>query len=264
MSYYQQNSGHRKRLLGVFILLSLLVHGLVLMLPDRSVQNNHRLEFSSPIQVTVISSRVENNSTVSGRDARHTDYHRNTAVAAAQTMQQSKQETVTGRSSVDTARHDVKMVNSKPATVEDTPVESAVETVKETVKETIKETESDNTLTVEETAYAKTLVAAAETESQENLSLNHLLHQLRALIKARFTYPRMARRMGWEGLVALSLHIENDGSLHNVSIARSSGHKVLDENARSTVERIGRLQVASSLAIQAVDTEVEVLYRLTD
>jgi len=260
MSYYQQNSGHRKRLLGVFILLSLLVHGLVLMLPDRSVQNNHRLEFSSPIQVTVISSRVENNSTVSGRDARHTDYHRNTAVAAAQTMQQSKQETVTGRSSVDTARHDVKMVNSKPATVEDTPVESAVETV----KETIKETESDNTLTVEETAYAKTLVAAAETESQENLSLNHLLHQLRALIKARFTYPRMARRMGWEGLVALSLHIENDGSLHNVSIARSSGHKVLDENARSTVERIGRLQVASSLAIQAVDTEVEVLYRLTD
>lgn len=260
MSYYQQNSGHRKRLLGVFILLSLLVHGLVLMLPDRSVQNNHRLEFSSPIQVTVISSRVENNSTVSGRDATHTDNHRNTAAAASHTTQQSKQETVTDRSSVDTARHDVKMVNSKPATVEDTPVESAVETV----KETIKKTESDNTLTVEKTAYPKTLVAAAETGSQENLSLNHLLHQLRALIKARFTYPRMARRMGWEGLVALSLHIENDGSLHNVSIARSSGHKVLDENARSTVERIGRLQVASSLAIQAVDTEVEVLYQLTD
>ena len=260
MSYYQQNSGHRKRLLGVFILLSLLVHGLVLMLPDRSVQNNHRLEFSSPIQVTVISSRVENNSTVSGRDATHTDNHRNIAAAAAQTTQQSKRETVTGRPSVDTVRHDVKMVNSKPATVEDTPVESAVETV----KETIKKTESDNTLTVEKTAYPKTLVAAAETGSQENLSLNHLLHQLRALIKARFTYPRMARRMGWEGLVALSLHIENDGSLHNVSIARSSGHKVLDENARSTVERIGRLQVASSLAIQAVDTEVEVLYQLTD
>lgn len=264
MSYYQQNSGHRKRLLGVFILLSLLVHGLVLMLPDRSVQNHQRLEFSSPIQVTVISSRVENNSTVSGRDATHTDYQRNTAAPAAQTTEQSKQQTVTGRPSVDTARRDGKKVKSKPATVEDTPVESAEETAEETIKETIKETESDNTLTAEKTAYAKTLVAAAETDSQENLSLNHLLHQLRALIKARFTYPRMARRMGWEGLVALSLHIENDGSLHNVSIARSSGHKVLDENARSTVERIGRLQIASSLAIQAVDTEVEVLYRLTD
>lgn len=256
MSYYQQNSGHRKRLLGVFILLSLLVHGLVLMLPDRSVQNHQRLEFSSPIQVTVISSRVENNDTGSGRDATHTDYQRNTAAPAAQTTEQSKQQTVVDRASVETTRRDGKRVKSKPATVEDTPVESAVETAKEK--------ESDNTLTAEKTAYAKTLVAAAETGIQENISLNHLLHQLRALIKARFTYPRMARRMGWEGLVALSLHIENDGSLHNVSIARSSGHKVLDENARSTVERIGRLQLASSLAIQAVDTEVEVLYRLTD
>ena len=74
----------------------------------------------------------------------------------------------------------------------------------------------------------------------------------------------MARRMGWEGLVGLSLHIENDGSLNTIRIARSSGHKILDENARKTIQGIGRIQVASNLQIQPVDTEIEVLYRLAD
>jgi TonB family protein len=60
------------------------------------------------------------------------------------------------------------------------------------------------------------------------------------------------------------LHIEKDGSLNQVRVARSSGHKVLDDNARQTIQNIGRIQVASNLTIQAADTEIEVLYRLTD
>lgn len=247
MSYYRQNQGHRK-LLGWFILLSLLAHGLLLMLTDRPVQKNYRPEFSSPIQVTVVSSRVEHSIAGSGTVARHLDNDREQATPAAQMPELSKQEAITGLSSVDTVSRNEEKVKSIPAAVEEMPEETG----------TVRALASGNL------SFAESSPAAAETDSQENLSLNHLLHQLRALIKARFTYPRVARRMGWEGLVALSLHIEDDGSLHNVSIARSSGHKVLDENARSTVERIGRLQVASSLNMQAVDTEVEVLYRLTD
>ncbi|NOY17559.1 MAG: energy transducer TonB [Gammaproteobacteria bacterium] len=111
------------------------------------------------------------------------------------------------------------------------------------------------------TEVAKTV---REPVSIKNVPLNHLRQRLKQAIRARFTYPRIARRMGWEGLVGISLHIEDDGSLNQVQIARSSGHKILDENARKTIEGIGRIQVASNLAIQASDTEIEVLYRLTD
>jgi len=255
MSYYQQNQGHRK-LLGGFILLSLLAHGLLLMLPDRTLQNNHRLEFSSPIQVTVISSRVMDSPTGSETDAWRMDGNQQATATTVQAPEQPKHEAIAGRPGVDTGRRNVELAKSKPAAARETPAAA--------VEESIEEMAKDKTLVSASPGHREAPAPAAETGRQENLSLNHLLNQLKTLIKARFTYPRIARRMGWEGLVALSLHIEDDGSLHNVSIARSSGHKVLDENARSTVERIGRLQVASSLALQAVDTEVEVLYRLTD
>ena len=84
------------------------------------------------------------------------------------------------------------------------------------------------------------------------------------MISTRITYPPLASRMGWEGLVGLSLHLDQHGSLNQVRVARSSVHKVLDDNARKTIQNIGRIQVASNLTIQAVDTEIEVLYRLTD
>ncbi|GMR05946.1 MAG: hypothetical protein BMS9Abin25_0525 [Gammaproteobacteria bacterium] len=110
----------------------------------------------------------------------------------------------------------------------------------------------------------ETPTTAPEAISVNNVPLNNLHQQLKQAIKARFTYPRIARRMGWEGLVGISLHIEDDGSLNQVQVTRSSGHKVLDENARKTIQKIGRIQVASNLAIKASETEIEVLYRLTD
>ena len=70
--------------------------------------------------------------------------------------------------------------------------------------------------------------------------------------------------MGWEGLVALSLQIESDGRLQQVRVKRTSGYKVLDENARKTVAQLGRIVLSENLHSQPVDTEVEVLYRLTN
>ncbi|MCK5361159.1 MAG: TonB family protein, partial [Gammaproteobacteria bacterium] len=104
----------------------------------------------------------------------------------------------------------------------------------------------------------------ATTKTDNSATLNHLRQQLKQSIRARFTYPRIARRMGWEGLVGLSLQIKNDGTLNKIRIARSSGHKVLDENARKTIQSIGRLQIASNLTMQSAETEIEVLYTLTD
>lgn len=50
-------------------------------------------------------------------------------------------------------------------------------------------------------------------------------------------YPLTARRMGLEGRVVLAVTVAPDGSARSVSVAKSSGHTVLDRAARRTVRR---------------------------
>lgn len=51
------------------------------------------------------------------------------------------------------------------------------------------------------------------------------------------TYPMRARRRGWEGVVDLSLRLDAVGRVSNVSVARSSGFKALDEAAAAAARR---------------------------
>jgi TonB family protein len=59
----------------------------------------------------------------------------------------------------------------------------------------------------------------------------------RAIALARFAsgdepvYPEMSRRLQEEGTVELSIGLLGDGSVHDLGIARSSGHRRLDDAA---------------------------------
>lgn len=48
-------------------------------------------------------------------------------------------------------------------------------------------------------------------------------------------YPGIARSRHWEGLVLLRVYVTADGTCGNLSVARGSGHDVLDEAAASSV-----------------------------
>lgn len=50
-------------------------------------------------------------------------------------------------------------------------------------------------------------------------------------------YPVQAKRMGWEGRVLLRVEVLANGNAGEVSIARSSGHELLDEAALDAVRR---------------------------
>lgn len=52
----------------------------------------------------------------------------------------------------------------------------------------------------------------------------------------RPAYPHLAQREGWEGVVLLRVQVQPDGRVGSISLARSSGHAVLDDAARSAVE----------------------------
>ena len=51
------------------------------------------------------------------------------------------------------------------------------------------------------------------------------------------SYPRMARRRGYEGVSVIEFTIRTDGTCSAVRVAESSGHRVLDEAAIAAVLR---------------------------
>jgi protein TonB len=50
-------------------------------------------------------------------------------------------------------------------------------------------------------------------------------------------YPRLARKKHWEGVVWLLVDVSADGSVEDLDVEKTCGHKVLDRAAERTVNR---------------------------
>ncbi|NLN59221.1 MAG: energy transducer TonB [Deltaproteobacteria bacterium] len=77
-----------------------------------------------------------------------------------------------------------------------------------------------------------------EGETAEERYLREHFLYIRDRILARIVYPNLARRMGWHGRVLTSFVIHVDGTVSDVRIVSSSGFKVLDQNAVSTIRDV--------------------------
>jgi protein TonB len=60
------------------------------------------------------------------------------------------------------------------------------------------------------------------------------------IIQNNITYPYIARKMGWEGKVLISFVLTKEGKISFLIIERSSGYKVLDENAIDTIKKVSK------------------------
>jgi protein TonB len=67
------------------------------------------------------------------------------------------------------------------------------------------------------------------------------LEEIRRRLQAALDYPPIARRQGLEGVAWVRFEIDHGGAAHDVALARSSGHAILDRAARRTVHRAGPL-----------------------
>ncbi|RUM29415.1 MAG: hypothetical protein DSY32_03280 [Aquifex sp.] len=67
------------------------------------------------------------------------------------------------------------------------------------------------------------------------LSIN--FEKIRSYVQENVKYPYIARRMGWEGKVILEIVLSKRGC-ESVRVVRSSGHKILDNNALETVKAL--------------------------
>jgi TonB family protein len=225
-----------------FLAISLCLHGLLLVLPEPDRHAVEMLQLSSPLQVTITTTTAASQPLQRATNVRQTPIKSQTTTTrhAGRKILQSPPVNEQARR----VERQSSNVAHKPAS---RPHQAAVQLATHPVKQ-----------------HFATSAAHAVTGERRQTAINHLQQRLKTMIAARFTYPRLARRMGWEGLVALSLQIQSDGRLQHVRVKRTSGYKVLDENARETVEQLGRIVLSENLHSQPVNTEVEVLYRLTN
>ena len=80
-----------------------------------------------------------------------------------------------------------------------------------------------------------------------------------------FEYPWLARKRGWQGMVTLSLHIAEDGSLSHWQVVSTSGYRLLDRSALQAAQRIGRLQQAEQLLQgRSLNLSIPIRYQLLD
>lgn len=69
---------------------------------------------------------------------------------------------------------------------------------------------------------------------KENYSKTNF-SEIRGMVLANLVYPKMAKRMQWEGVATVRMVIDSSGKLISASIASSSGKSALDDAAMDAV-----------------------------
>jgi protein TonB len=99
--------------------------------------------------------------------------------------------------------------------------------------------------------------------SGSSVALRNYLAKVRRLLEKHKSYPWIARRQHREGIVVLKFTIGKDGDIADYTIARSSGHEVLDGAAQDTLHQVGRFPpLPAALGRSRLTIEVPLSFRL--
>jgi len=67
--------------------------------------------------------------------------------------------------------------------------------------------------------------------------LKEHFNYIKESVQGKISYPRIARKMGWQGRVLISFVICKDGSVKDIQIVESSGFNALDKNAVEVIQK---------------------------
>jgi protein TonB len=105
----------------------------------------------------------------------------------------------------------------------------------------------------------------AETMNRKAERDQQLLDSLHAALVPHFSYPLLARRRGWEGIVRVGLRIEANGRLTRLHLVEPSPYDVLNTAAINSLSKLARLPNAGTwLQGSHVDLVLPVEYRLLE
>ncbi len=91
--------------------------------------------------------------------------------------------------------------------------------------------------------------------------LKDYIYTIQKRILSNISYPKMLRNTGWEGSLILSLKISSTGELKDVSVVRSSGYKIFDEEALEVVRKLSYPPFPARVHLKEVGIEVPIVYR---
>ena len=144
---------------------------------------------------------------------------------------------------------------TRPHTVATRPAAPTLQSISEPAQQLV--TEPVNTsATPPETA-------SSPVARQDEID-RHLRDTVMKLIAQDLTYPAIARRKGWQGVVKLELHIEADGSITGLQLDETSGYAVLDRAALQCLQAANIPDATQWLRGKPADIIVPVEYRLVD
>lgn len=134
-----------------------------------------------------------------------------------------------------------------PDEIEEIVVEAPIETpvYSESQETYLPEPLAKHNEPVEASPVAATVGPEAMPEIKEispKIDLIWIAEELRKRIEAIRKYPRMARRMGIEGTVIMTVEFDKMGELIDIHIKKSAGHRILDRDALSLVKRVSPLR----------------------
>jgi protein TonB len=76
-------------------------------------------------------------------------------------------------------------------------------------------------------------------------------------------YPRQALENKWQGLAEIRLAVNAEGFIEKTSVARSSGHEILDDQATEIVKRAKQVTpVPNLLQGREFSVDVPILFEL--
>ena len=109
--------------------------------------------------------------------------------------------------------------------------------------------------------------AGATSHGQQQLSTSARYRKVRAALQEallpRFDYPSVARRRGWQGRVRIALHVEADGDLTRIHLLESSGYPLLDKAAVKNVTELRTVPAVTQwLGGHDMDVILPVRYQL--
>lgn len=112
---------------------------------------------------------------------------------------------------------------------------------------------------VREVAEAK-LDTITTSRNKASASLRHWIQQN---FQKYYSYPYLARRKGWQGTVILDFNVEPSGIITDIKVTESSGYNILDRAAKSSLEKVSRVDAVQLAAIsQSLSLRLPVSYRL--
>lgn len=99
------------------------------------------------------------------------------------------------------------------------------------------------------------------TAGNDNYDMKALAEYVRNEIERQKYYPDIARTKGIEGTVYINFYIGQDGTPGSISIAKSSGEKILDDAGIMTIRKIGKISNLHR-ELRELDIVVPITYKL--